>query len=180
MTNLNIDIGVNAPVCLGMVLRGGGGQMVPSAHPRHAAICFVTRLPGWRSRPPPWWAMVGSLRESTSSYATIYAPGSSLILSCAFWEPRELPRLHCGEHVWAWITRTTNPTNVLGSGWRAAENERGLEARLKLCCDAAAGKNSSPRSLPHNYLVLSSQSQWRLTTSNSFLGHLRPEKTIAA
>ena len=49
-------------------------------------------------------------------------------------QPRELPRLHCGEHVWTWITRTTNPTNVLGSGWWAAENERGLEARLKLCC----------------------------------------------
>ena len=48
--------------------------MVPPAHPRHAAICFVTRLPGWRSRPPPWWTMVGSLRESISSYATIYAP----------------------------------------------------------------------------------------------------------
>ena len=55
----------------------GGGQMVPPAHPRHAAICFVTRLPGWRSRPPPWWAMVGSLRESISSYATIYAPAAA-------------------------------------------------------------------------------------------------------
>ena len=64
------------PVCLGMVLRGGG-QMVPPAHPRHAAICFVTRLPGWRSRPPPWWTMVGSLRESISSYATIYAPAAA-------------------------------------------------------------------------------------------------------
>ena len=26
----------------------------------------------------------------------------------------------------------TNPTDVLGSGWWAAEDERGLEARLKL------------------------------------------------
>ena len=44
--------------------------MVPPVHPRRAAIYFVARLPGWRSRPPPWWAMVGSLRESISSYAT--------------------------------------------------------------------------------------------------------------
>ena len=28
----------------------GGGQMDPPVHPRRAAICFVTRLPGWRSR----------------------------------------------------------------------------------------------------------------------------------
>ena len=48
------------------------------AHPRRAAVYFVTRLPGWRSRPPPWWTMVGSLRESISSYATIYAPDSTV------------------------------------------------------------------------------------------------------
>ena len=135
-TNLNIDIGVNAPVCLGMVLRGGG-QMVPPAHPRHAAICFVTRLPGWRSRPPPWWAMVGSLRESISSYATIYAPAASTQVVAT--GPQALARRGRGPGAGCALAQRQGPQAKREDFLLSLGTSRDCCARSVACCVARAG-----------------------------------------
>ena len=105
----------------------GGGQMVPPAHPRHAAICFVTRLPGWRSRPPPWWAMVGSLRESISSYATIYAPAAA----------------HCVDHcsLIAPPSATSCPAAVCGARFISPDHFRSQAA---LVVTRAEGASAPP------------------------------------